>query len=368
VGRPVEQRIAALLAQAESGTAAARSAAILALARYRGFSLTPQFAVWLLDADRNVSRAAAIALVTARPAPDVALLAPALRATSPGPRSNAAWALGELRAPASLLLPLLSDPDNGVVAEALLALSRMPGAVEAAPLLDLLQHGDMSVRGVAALALAAHQPGLASAAIAAQLRIEVRLARAPYEQWKAQGEPKNLPQSEIDSINLYYRCQMKMVEALAMLHDDAATQALEGEAFRPDLDFAQTNGDVAAFQLWDRIAADIGPAIAALAGDPVAANRAEWMLIEAGPPAVPAIANALPAAAPPVRERLIEILAFQGDPSALPALRKLEAADPADAEVAWAIRKVEAFSANAPGGSAPDLSEKRGNFGGSAQR
>jgi hypothetical protein len=352
VGRPVEQRLAALIAQAGSGPAPSRSEAILTLARYRGFPLAPHFAAWLLDPDARVSRAAAIALVTARPAPDFALLTPALNAPAPAPRANAAWALGRMRAPAPMLLPLLGDRDNGVLAEALLALSRMPGPVEAAPLLDLLQHGDMSVRGLAALALAAHQPQQASAAIAAQLRIEVKLAREPYDQWHAQGEPKDLPQAEIDSIDEFYRCQMKMIEALATLHDAAATRALEGEAFRPDLDFSQTNGEVAAFQLWDRIGADPAPAIAALAGDPVAANRAEWMLIHAGAAALPAVADALPRATPAVRERLVEILAFQDDAAALPLLRKLGADHPADAGVAWAIDKIEALSSPEPTGAA----------------
>jgi glycerophosphoryl diester phosphodiesterase/HEAT repeat protein len=352
VGRPVEQRIAALIAQAGAGPTTTRSEAILTLARYRGFPLTPHFAEWLLDPEARVSRAAAIALVTTRPAPDLALLSPALHASAPAPRANAAWALGQMRAPASTLLPLLGDRDSGVLAETLLALSRIPGPVDAAPLIDLLQHGDVAVRGPAALALAAHHPDLASAAIAAQLRIEVKLARDAYSHWEAQGEPKNLPQSEIDFYNGFYRCEMKMIEALSTLYNPEATRMLEAEAFRPDLDFSQTNGDVAAFQLWDRIATDPGPAIAVLAADPVAANRAEWMLIHAGAAVLPAVAEALPAAAPPVRERLVEVLALQGDPSVLPVLEKLHDANPADADVAWAIDKVEALSSAAPTGTA----------------
>lgn len=340
VGRPVEQRLAALIDQGSSGSAASRSRAILTLARYSGFPLTPYFAEWLLDPDNRVSRAAAIALVTARPAPDFSLFVPALRASAAAPRANAAWALGQMGAPASLLLPLLGDSDAGVLAESLLALSRMPGPVDAAPLLDLLQHGDVRVRGPAALALAAHQPEQASAAIAAQLHSEEQLARGSYEQWRARGEPKNLTQPEIDFINGFYRCEMKMVEALATLRDPAATQALETEAFRPDLDFSQTNGVVAAFQLWDRIAENPRPAIDALSGDPVAADRAEWMLIHAGAAALPAVEEALPTATPATRERLLAILGLQGGSSALPLLEKLHAADPSDADVAWAIDKV----------------------------
>jgi len=97
------------------------------------------------------------------------------------------------------------------------------------------------------------------------------------------------------------------VQALGLLRDPAATRALEVEAFRPDLDFSQMNGVVASFQLWDRIAADPTPALAALASDPVAANRAEWMLIHAGPAVLPAIRAAQASATPDVRQRLLEI-------------------------------------------------------------
>jgi hypothetical protein len=47
--------------------------------------------------------------------------------------------------------------------------------------------------------------------------------------------------------------------------------------------------------------------VAALAGDPVAANRAEWMLIQAGPAVLPAVRAALATASPATRERLVEI-------------------------------------------------------------
>ena len=58
----------------------------------------------------------------------------------------------------------------------------------------------------------------------------------------------------------YYRCQMKEVEAISMLHGPAATQALEEQAFRPGEDFSQMNGVVAAFQLWGRMGRDARPA------------------------------------------------------------------------------------------------------------
>jgi HEAT repeat protein len=346
VGRPVEQRVAALIAQAESGSAASRSEAILTLARYSGFPLAPYFARWLLDPDDGVSRAAAIALVTTRPEPDLSWFNAALRAPAPAPRANAAWALGQMRAPASMLVQLLGDSNASVQAATLVALSRMPGPVEAAPLLELLQRGDITVRGPAALALAAHQPALAPAAIAAQLRAEVKLGRETYDRWEAPGQPA-LTQAQIDVVVGYYRCQMKMVQALAMLQDPVATRALEAEAFRPDADYSRVNGLVATFQLWDRIGTDPGPAVAALAGDPVAADRAEWMLIHAGAAVFPAIASALPTATSPARERLLEVLAFQGDPAALPVLEKLHAADPADADVAWVIGKIRTMSSAA---------------------
>jgi glycerophosphoryl diester phosphodiesterase len=227
-----------------------------------------------------------------------------------------------------------------------MALSRMPGPLDAAPLMTLLHDGDITVRGPAALALAAHHPEIATAPIAGQLRSEVALARQHYDRWAGKGKPK-LAQSEIDVIVGYYRCQMKMVQALATLHDPAATRALEVEAFRPDADFSQVNGLVAAFQLWDRIAADPRPAIAALSSDPLAANRAEWMLIQAGPATLPAIESALPSASPAVRQRLLEIVAFQGDASVLTTLRRIQESDPGDSSIQWAIEKIQAISSPA---------------------
>src|ERR1700723_2619913 len=67
VGRPVERKLKALAIQAGAGDSQARSQAILELARYQGFDLQQQFMHWLLDADEQVSRAAAVALVQARP-------------------------------------------------------------------------------------------------------------------------------------------------------------------------------------------------------------------------------------------------------------------------------------------------------------
>ena len=306
VGRPVEQRLNSLIAQANSGATPKRAEAILTLSRYRGFPLTPHFAEWLLDPDDRVSRAAAIALVSTHPQPELPVFTAALHATNAAARANAAWALGQLRVPASNLTPLLHDKDPHVLAETLAALSRMHGTVDSALLIDLLHHGDITVRGPAALALAAHDPDHAAPVITSQLQDEVKLARAHYDRWATQGKPK-LAQAEIDVIVGYYRCEMKMVQALGLLRDPAATRALEAEAFRPDLDFSQMNGVVASFQLWDRIATDPKPALTALASDPVSANRAEWMLVHAGPAVLPSVQAALASATPGARERLLEI-------------------------------------------------------------
>jgi glycerophosphoryl diester phosphodiesterase len=344
VGRPVEQRLAALISQANSGPTADRAHAILTLSRYSGFHLTPHFSRWLLDSDDRISRAAAVALVTSRPLPDVTTFTAALLSSNASARANAAWALGQLRAPTSTLTPLLHDTNPHVLSETLLALNRMPGPVDSQPILNLLTHGDITVRGEAALALAAHHPNLAASTIATQLQSEVKLARTHYERWAAQGKPK-LAQSEIDVIVGYYRCEMKMIQALTLLHDPTATHALEAEAFRPDLDFSQMNGVVAAFQLWDRIAADPQPALAALAStEPVTANHAEWALLHAGPKALPAIRAALPSAAPATRQRLIRILAFGTDPAALPVLESLQQSDPADHDlITWAMDKIDSL-------------------------
>ena len=52
---------------------------------------------------------------------------------------------------------------------------RMPGEVSAEVLLPLLSHGDPTVRGAAALALARHQPDVALKAIPVQLRLEMKV-------------------------------------------------------------------------------------------------------------------------------------------------------------------------------------------------
>jgi glycerophosphoryl diester phosphodiesterase len=343
VGRPVERRLAALAMQANSGESATRARAILELSRYRGFALEDEFAHWLLDADDHVSRAAAVALVSARPRAQPAVFVEALRSDNPHARANAAWALGVLHAPADMLLPLLSDNDLQVLNETLLAVSRMPGEVKTETLLPFLSHREPAIRGAAALALARHQPDIAAKAVPEQLKSEVKAARILYNGWVQRGK-RQLTQAQIDEVMGYYRCQMKEVQAISMLHSAMATQALEEQAFRPGEDFSQTNGVVAAFQMWDRVGSDPEPAVQALgAADPKVADKAEWMLVQGGPSVLPAVRDALGSQNPVIRDRAIQIVGWQGDAAALQRLRTMQQMGKDVELTAWAIEKIEAL-------------------------
>jgi glycerophosphoryl diester phosphodiesterase len=343
VGRPVERKLATLAVQANTGESGARMQAILELSRYRGFALENEFAHWLLDADDHVSRAAALSLVIARPRTSPAAFSEALRSENPDARANAAWALGALRAPSDMLLPLLEDRNIQVLQETLVALSHTPNKVNAEMLLPLLSHRDPAVRGAAALALARHQPDIAAKAVPEQLKLEVKAARTMYDDWVQRGKGQ-LTQSEIDVVMGYYRCQMKELEAISMLHGPAAMRALEEQAFRSGEDFSQMNGVVAAFQMWSRIGRDPRSAVEALgAADPKVADKAEWILVQGGPPVLPAVREALDGQNSVVRERAIRIVAWQGDTDALPSLQRMRQMGK-DAElVTWAIDEIEAL-------------------------
>src|SRR3954452_17267780 len=178
----------------------------------------------------------------------------------------------------------------------------MPGDLSAEMLLPLLSHADPQVRGAAALALARHQPETAAEALPAQLNSDVKAARVLYDRWVERGKTP-LAQAEIHEIMDYYRCQMKEVQAIAMLHSPEATQALEDQAFRPGEDYSRMNAVAAAFQLWQRMPSDPQPAIRALrAPDPGVADRAEWMLVEGGPSVLPAVRAAIGSQDEAVRE------------------------------------------------------------------
>ncbi len=342
VGRPVEKKLSVLAGQANAGESSARAQAILALAQYRGFQVQPEFVHWLLDPDDHVSRAAAVALVTARPRTLSAVFAEALRSEHPDARANAAWALGRLNAPASMLLPVLRDTDPQVLKEALAALASMPGYVDARMLVPLLSHPDPVVRGAAAIALAKHQPDSAAKAVPAQLHSEVNGVLTLYAAWVNRGKSQ-LSADEIARVMGYYRCQMKLLQAISMLDGRPAMRALEEQAFRPGEDFAQMNGVVAAFQLWDRIGDGPRPAVQALAAkDSHVADKAEWMLIQAGPAVLQEVRKALLSQNLEVRQRAIRIVAWKGDLDAMQTLRQMQERDPGDSELlGWAIQKIQ---------------------------
>jgi glycerophosphoryl diester phosphodiesterase/HEAT repeat protein len=339
VGRPVERRLHELMLKADSGESGARVAAILELSRYSGFPLQENFAHWLLDADDHVSRAAAVALVTARPPAPVSAFTEALKSRNADARANAAWALGMLNAPASVLVPLLRDPDPRVLQLALLALARAPGDVSAGTFLPLLSYDDAAVRGAAAVALARHQPAAAIKAIPAQLQREIRNNHAT-------GAPYTQP--EIDAIMKSFKCQMEMMRALHMLEGNDATRELETLAFRSDEGPSSLDGIVAGFQLWDRIGGDAAPAVQALGStDREVADRAEWMLVKATPAVLPEVRKALDSENKEVCRRAMRIVAWQGDTESVAKLQSIEQADVADAALAaWAIEKIQSLHPN----------------------
>jgi len=343
VGRPVERKLEMLAAKANSGDTTSRSDAILELSRFRGFPLQKEIAHWLLDADQNVSRAAAVALVTARPRTSPAVFADALKSEHADARANTAWALGMLEAPTSLLLPLLADQDPQVLRETLMALSRMPGEVRAEDLLPMFHHDDPVVRGAAALALAKHQPEVALKLVPAQLKLERTAALVLFTDYVKRGRP-HLTKEEGDKITSLFKCQVKMTEAIALLHSPIATTALEEQAFHPTQgeDFSLENDIVASFQLWDRIGSDPAPAINALGSpDDGVADRTEWMLIEAGPTVLPEVRKALTGSNKAICERAIRIVAWQGDMESLTVLQTMQQTDKQDAVlIAWAIEKI----------------------------
>jgi glycerophosphoryl diester phosphodiesterase len=240
-----------------------------------------------------------------------------------------------------MLLPLLTDSNIQVLQETLVALSHMPGEVKADALLPLLSHHDPAVRGAAALALARHQPDIAAKAVSEQLKSEVKAARVLYDGWVQRGKGQ-LTQAQIDQVMGYYRCQMKEMQAISMLHSAVATQALEEQVFRPGEDFSQMNGVVAAFQMWDRVGADPKPAVQALGAlDPKVADKAEWMLVQAGPSVLPAVRNVLDSPNSAIRERAIRIVGWQGDAASLQRLRTMQQRGEDIVLAAWAIEKIE---------------------------
>jgi Glycerophosphoryl diester phosphodiesterase family/HEAT repeats len=346
VGRPVEAKLAVLARAGTSGSIQTRAAAIRELSRYQGFPTQQLFVRWLRDPDDQISRAAAVALVLARPQTPLAVFTDALSAPEKTARRNAAWAIGMLRAPASSsLLPLLNDKDPEVVKEVLLALSRCPGDVPADRLLPSLASDTPTVRGAAAVALARHQPRVAAQDLPALLNHSEQDS-ARIQAQHTLGGSATYTQQEIDSITANFREQMKIVQGFEVLPSSDALRLLATKALHPIEEHASMDALVAGYQLWDRIAADPDLAVHALSStDGAVANRAEWILIKADPSVLPAVRQALRSAVPATRERLIRILAWQGDSESLPLLGELQHSNPEDsALIDWAMEKIQSLS------------------------
>jgi len=343
VGRPVEAKLASLAEAAMKGTTEQRTTAIRELSRYTGFPIRPVLLRALSDSNSQISHAAALALVEARPATPVQAFVGALASPQASTRENAAWALGMLHAPSTAaLLPLLKSVDPIELKEVLLAISRCSGDVPAELLLPFLSNPVPTVRGAAALALAAHQPEVAGTAVIDLLHRDEERSAEYQARYVARGAPK-LTQAEIDPIVEEYREHMKLIHAIELLPTKTALPLLTSEAFRSADDPSHVTSLVAGYGLWDRIEADPSPAISALdSRDVEVGDRAEWILVKADNSVLPAVRAALATADPPARRRIIEILALQGDSAALPLLRELQASSPKDRDlIAWAISKIQ---------------------------
>jgi glycerophosphoryl diester phosphodiesterase len=158
VGRPVEAAIGHLIVQASKGTDSDRSAAVRSLAHYQDPDLQQQFLHWLDSSQPLTSHAAALALLTSRPNVESDQLHPALRSENPVSRANAAWLLGMLHGNAADFGALLSDRDENVRIQALLALSRAVGTWPGEKIAVFLTSKVVAERGAAALALAHFTP------------------------------------------------------------------------------------------------------------------------------------------------------------------------------------------------------------------
>lgn len=355
LGRPVEQRLGQLVKRADRGAPSDRIAAIRELSDFTGFPLQQHFLRWVEDADEAVSHEAALALVTSQPPVQAAALQHATHSPNASARRSAAWAIGSLSAQQSdfsdcvpLLLPMLDDPDPGVMKEALLTITWCPSpraySVPEEKLLALLRSKTPIVRGLAAVTLAKYDPEIAESAIRAQLDKEESEAAAYDAAWAAHGRVK-LTQTEIDRLVELYRTQMKYIQALSILPKQEAFESLTEQAFRSVHDYSNVTALVAGYQLWDRLGSDPQPAIEALASrDPEVADRAQWALVEAGPAVLPAVRKALRDGADVPRRRLIAVLAWQCDSGALPLLHQLEDNPGSDRVfIRWAIGKIESM-------------------------
>jgi glycerophosphoryl diester phosphodiesterase len=337
VGRPVEVRLRELALQADKGESTARVNAILELGLYRSFPLENEFMHWLLDEDAHVSRASALALVRIRPAVAPSLFAEALHSPHASTRANAAWSLGQIKALANTVLPLLNDSDPQVLSETLVALAHMQGDVDSSVLLPLLAHADSSVRGAAAVALAWYQPQIAAQKLPQQFRLDAAAEQEIYRRHVSNGGG-GFTQAEIDALVAEYRCQMQMLRALHIANQAEATEELESTAFNSEGLFPEPDGAVAALMLWDRLAAQPAAAVSALSSEDMrVAGRAEWALMKAGPAILSQIRSTLQNEGA-AQQHAIHIVAWQGDLASLETLRKIQSSGSANAALAgWAI-------------------------------
>jgi len=346
VGRPVEQRIAALLTAAGSGDPADRAKAMLALIDYRSPDLDGYLLAWLMDGDDRISRAAAVVLAQSQPRPMESEVVPALTSVHADVRANAAWLLGMLHAPASTFIPLLRDSDVRVQQEALMALAHADGTVATTELISLLNSSSYEIRGAAALAVARHVPvSIAAAVIAAHLNAEIATMTAMRDAWKGRGSPP-LTEDEKARIVWYYRSQMQEVQALANLGGVDATRQLEALVLRPGRDFSVMDGAMAAYRLWDRMDDDPQPMVVALASaENLVADRSEWILLHARRSVLGDVRTALRSQNRAARGRAVVILALRGDVEALPVLVQMQSGDAEDSRVAaWAVATIQANS------------------------
>jgi glycerophosphoryl diester phosphodiesterase len=141
-----------------------------------------------------------------------------------------------------------------------------------------------------------------------------------------------------------------------MLPGQQALKSLANQAFRPGHDYSMMPILVSGFNLWDKLDENPEPVLKALASsDTGEADWAEWALVKAGPKVLPAVRSALAHSQGKLRQRLIQILAWQADQHALPILQSLRKSDQSDRGlIDWAIATIQIFRATS---STPEMQD-----------
>ena len=175
--------------------------------------------------------------------------------------------------------------------------------------------------------------------ILAGLRTEINSEEGIAKAYVAGGR-KEISRNQADSVMRSFRVQMQMIHALAGLDTKESTQALTYLALHPTHEFAQTDGLLAGFQLWDRVGHDPAPILQALSSkEPGVADRAEWALVKGDRRVLPPLRAILGKPGP--RVRAIRILAWHGDAEALPSIDAIARSDDPDRDLAaWAAEKI----------------------------